>query len=229
MPFSTRSGFAADAGESTATWLPSRSRGRNTSRKVHLAAANHLCRPGQQHLLVIRAPDDALTSTNRGCAEFAFDSLQCNGGSRGSTGASARGLSGANAALVDAELDLVRAQDTHKLHVRTKPEERIDGDLRAELLPAHAVAAEIIARHKRDEVRIADIHHGAVDRAADACNLDRALHHTRHAHAALDPPYCALAAEHAAGPYSAVRAEDHLRVAFALREPCSHAAGSVAA
>src|SRR5580698_1821858 len=138
-------------------------------------------------------------------------------------------MCGANASFIDTELDLIRGEDAHKLYVRAEAEERVDADLRAELLPAQAMAAEVIALRKRDEVWIADVHHGAIDRAGHACNLNSARHHTGHTHAALDPPCCTVAVEHSAGTDAAVRPEGHLRSAFALSEPCSYAACSIAA
>src|SRR6201996_9676871 len=135
MPFSTNSGFAAEAGERTATRLPSRSRGRSGSRKFHLTAADHFGWACEKHLLIVGRPDHPLATADGGCAERALHSLQCDRGRRRRACTRAGGVRRADTALVDAELDLIRAEDAHKFHVRPEAKERIDGDLRAEFLP----------------------------------------------------------------------------------------------
>ena len=83
--------------------------------------------------------------------------------------------------LLTPELDLIRAKNTHKLHVGAKAEERVDGDLRAEFLPAHSMTAEISALHEHNEVGIADVHHRAGD-VTHTRQYDRPLHDAWNAH-----------------------------------------------
>ena len=102
-----------------------------------------------------------------------FSAAKCNHGGCRSAGSGAGGGGGADAALENADLDFVGADQSHEENVDLLWEIFVKADFFAELLPAARVRAKIRVVDHDDEMRIA---HGDVDAVDDGLIGERDLH-----------------------------------------------------
>src|SRR4030081_1381011 len=106
-------------------------------------------------------------------------------------------------------------------------EERASTDLRAELLPGTSVCAEILCLDEQNKVRIAHVHHSSRN-IAHVGQLDRAWHHPRNPHLALDQIKGVGNLNDVAGPEAAMCTQRDVLLPFTPRQPSGDAARPVA-
>src|SRR5579875_144404 len=118
MPAAMRSGRALLAGDTTAIREPGATApGLSTSANQNLALGDKDGRPREDHLLPSTLPLHQLGSSWRAYRQRRTSPATGDGRGGGSAGSCPGGCRRSHAALKDTNLDLVRAQQVHKLHV----------------------------------------------------------------------------------------------------------------
>jgi hypothetical protein len=105
-------------------------------------------------------------------------------------------------------------------------EKRADANLRAKFLPAQPMSAEVIVINKKNKMWIPNVDHRSSD-IADAWQFDRARHHSRNSHLALNQVKRVGSLKNPAGAKAAMRSQLDTLPALTTGKPRSNAPRSI--